>query len=211
MKPIRSGHGTGSGGPHVEVPLKDLRPANAEETAANLAERKRRGKPFVKGNRASAERVPTLALLGGIPAAELPELARRDVRKADRYRQRRVRETAGAHGYADAGTCAVLGSAALVLASQRQVATLAFKTGDPALHKLAADLAEKHSQLEIKAAFMAKDSAAARPRANPHTAAAALFSRPAPTRPADSVSALPTTATSSGENGSPKGDQEAKR
>jgi hypothetical protein len=62
-----------------------------------------------------------------------------------------------------------LGSAALVLASQRQVALLAFKKGDPALHKLAADLAEKHSQLELKAGFMAKDEAAARPK-DPHAA-----------------------------------------
>jgi hypothetical protein len=44
------------------------------------------------------------------------------------------------------------------------VAALAFQTGDPALHKLAADLAEKHSQLELKAGFMAKDEAAAKPK-----------------------------------------------
>lgn len=167
MSPVRNGHGSGAGTPHVEVPLKDLKPGNAEETARNLAERKSRGKPFTPGNRASAGRAPTLALLGGVPAADLPELARRDVRKADRYRQRRVREHGAAHGYASAGTCAILGSAALVLASQRQVATLAFKTGDPALHKLAADLAAQHSQLELKAAFLAKDEAAARPALDP--------------------------------------------
>jgi hypothetical protein len=159
---VRRGHGAGQGQPHVEVPLKDRRPANPHRTAANLAERKRRGKPFEKGNTAGAGRRPMLSLLA-VDAADVPEASRRDLRRAERYRQRRVREETVKYGYADAGTCAVLGSSALVLASQRQVALLAFKTGDPALHKLAADLAEKHSQLELKASFMAKDSAAAKP------------------------------------------------
>lgn len=165
LSPVRNGHGDGAGMPHVEIPLKDLTPGNAAATARNVAERKRRGKPFQKGNKASENRVPTLALLG-VPADLVPELARKDLRRADRYRQRRVREVAGAHGYASAGTCAVLGSAAIVLASQRQIALLAFQTGKPELHKLAADLAEKHSQLEIKAGFMAKDESAGRPRDN---------------------------------------------
>ena len=163
MTVVRNGHGQGAGMPHVEVPLKDRQPANPDETAANVAERKRRGKPFQRGNQAAKGRKPVLALLG-VAAAEVPEPSRRDLKRADRYRQRRVREVAGASGYASAGTCAVLGSAALVLASQRQVAALAFQTGDPALHKLAADLAEKHSQLELKAGFMARDEAAAKPK-----------------------------------------------
>jgi hypothetical protein len=163
ITPIRAGHGDGAGTPHVEVPLKDMRPANADDTATNLADRKRRGKPFEPGNRAAEGRKPVLALLA-VSADVVPEPSRRDLKRADRYRQRRVREVRIVHGYADAGTCAVLGSAALVLASQRQVAALAFQSGDPTLHKLAADLAEKHSQLEIKASFMAKDAAAARPK-----------------------------------------------
>lgn len=169
MDPIRKGHGTGADAPHIEVPLKDLRPNNAADTAANVARRKRRGRPFEKGNRAAADRAPVLALLG-VETGEIPELARKDLRKADRYRQRRVREVAGAHGYASAGTCAVLGSAAITLASQRQVAALAFQTGDPALHKLAADLAEKHSQLELKASFMARNEAAGKPKETPQQA-----------------------------------------
>jgi hypothetical protein len=168
---VRPGHGAGTGTPHLEIGFKDLRPANADETARNVAERKRRGKPFEPGNAAASGRRPKLALLG-VDEATMPELARNDLRRADRYRQRRVREVAGAHGYASAGTCAVLGSASLVLASQRQIAALAFQTGDPALHKLAADLAEKHSQLELKASFMAKDEAAARPRSQTATQAA---------------------------------------
>ncbi|HEY2406830.1 MAG TPA: hypothetical protein VGI10_12545 [Polyangiaceae bacterium] len=154
-----------AGQPHVEIPLKDLRPANPDETARNVAARKLRGKPFTLGNTVAVGRKPVLALLG-VDAESVPEPSRRDLKRADRYRQRRVREIAGAHGYASAGTCAVLGSAALVLASQRQVAALAFRTGDPALHKLAADLAEKHSQLELKAGFMAKDEAARQPKPN---------------------------------------------
>lgn len=163
ITPVRKGHGKGAGNPHVEIAIKDLVPMNADETAQNLAIRKRRGKPFEKDNKAAKGRVPTLALLG-VSADDVPDLSRNDLRKADRYRQRRVRELAGAHGYASAGTCAVLGSAALVLASQRQIALIAFQTGNPAMHKLAADLAEKHSQLEIKAGFMAKDEAASKPK-----------------------------------------------
>jgi hypothetical protein len=172
---VRSGHGAGAGTPHVEIALKDRKPANAAETATHLAERKRRGKPFQLGNRAAENRPPTLALLG-VSADAVPELARKDLRRADRYRQRRVREVAGAHGYASAGTCAVLGSAALVLASQRQIALLAFQTGKPELHKLAADLAEKHSQLELKASFMAKDESGGRPKQDPLAAARARIS-----------------------------------
>jgi hypothetical protein len=163
VNPVRTGHGSGEGTPHVEIALKDLKPSNPEDTARNLAERKRRGKPFQKGNKAAVGRAPSLALLG-VPAASVPAPSRSDLRKADSYRRRAVCELASAHGHASARTCADYGSAALVLASQRQVAALAFKTGDPALHKLAADLAEKHSQLEIKAAFVCKDDAAARPR-----------------------------------------------
>lgn len=161
MNPIRTGHGSGSNGPHVEIALKDQRPANADETAANLTERKRRGKPFAKGNRVGGRKLELVGL--GIAAAGIPELARRDLRKANAYRQRRVRELAAVNGCATAGCCAVLGSAAITLASHRQVAALAFQTGDPALHELAARLAEKHSQLEIKAAWLGKNEASARP------------------------------------------------
>lgn len=193
---VRNGHGNGAGQPHVELALKDLRPADADETARNVAERKRRGRPFQKGNKASSGRAPTLALLG-VREDDLPALARKDLRKADRYRQRRVREAAVVHGYASSGTCAVYGSAAIVLASQRQVALLAFKTGDPALHKLAADLAEKHSQLELKAGFMAKDEAAARPRSPAEATPWLIPTSTSPTkRPAPSD---PTPTTPPGE------------
>jgi hypothetical protein len=161
--PLRDGHGQGAAAPHVETPWKDLPAVNAAATASNVAERKRRGKPFQKGNKASAGRAPTLALLG-VKTAGIPEHSRNDLRKADRYRQRAVRELAAAHGYASARACAIQGSAALVLASQRQIAAKAFETGDPELHKLAADLADKHAQLELKADVTAQRAAAARPQ-----------------------------------------------
>lgn len=172
--PLRSGHGQGAASVHVEVPWKDLPPVNAAETAANVAERKRRGRPFQKGNRASADRAPTLALLG-VKADSIPEPSRSDLRKAESYRQRAVRELAAAHGYASARACAIQGSAALVLASQRQVAAKAFETGDPDLHKLAADLADRHAQLELKADVTAQRAAAARPKASSTETAAGLF------------------------------------
>ena len=160
---LRTGHGQGADAPHIETPWKDLGATDAAATASNVAERKRRGKPFQKGNTASAGRAPTLALLG-VKTAGIPEASRNDLRKADRYRQRAVRELAAAHGYASARACAIQGSAALVLASQRQIAAKAFETGDPELHKLAADLADKHAQLELKADVTAQRAAAAKPR-----------------------------------------------
>jgi hypothetical protein len=164
VNPIRKGHGAGSGTPHVEIALKDQAPANAEQTAANLAVRKRRGKPFERGNRVGGRKLELVGL--GIAVDGIPELARKDLRRANSYRQRRVREVVAVHKYASAGTCAVLGSAAITLASHRAVAALAFQTGDPGLHELAARLGEKHSQLELKAAWMAKNEAGSKPKAD---------------------------------------------
>lgn len=175
MTPVRPGHGTGAGTPHIEIPFDEQAPANPDQTAINLAERRKRGKPFEKNNGAGRGRRPVLALLGVDPAS-VPELARKDVRRADRYRRRRVAETTAVTGYTSAGAAAIFSSAALVLASARQVAAIAFQTGDPAMHKLAADLSEKHSQLEIKARWLAKDEAAARPASDPLAAARARIS-----------------------------------
>lgn len=173
---LRAGHGQGSNAPHVELPWKDQKPPDAARTATNVAERKRRGKPFQKGNRAAANRVPTLALLG-VRSDGVPELARKDLRRADSYRRRAVCELVSAYGYAGARACAVSSSAALVLASQRQVAALAFQTGDPALHKLAADLADKHAQLELKAEVLAQRAAGKQPPTDPHAAVFEAFGR----------------------------------
>jgi hypothetical protein len=162
MNPVRSGRDSKDGMPHVEVPLKDMRPANADQTAANLAESKRRGRPFQKGNRVGGRK---LALTGlGIASAGIPELARRELRKAESYRQRRVRELRAVHGYVSAGAEGLLGSAALVLASSKAVASEAFRTGNVELHELASRLIERASQIELKAEFLAKSDAAAKPR-----------------------------------------------
>ena len=162
MNPVRPGHGSGEGTPHVEIALKDQRPAKRGKKRPPISRSASEGaNRFQKGNRVGGRKLELVGL--GIAAAGIPELARKDLRRANAYRQRRVREVATVNGHATAGCCAILGSAAITLASHRQVAALAFQTGDPALHELAARLAEKHSQLEIKATWLGKNEAGSRP------------------------------------------------
>jgi hypothetical protein len=164
--PMRKGHGAGAGQPHPEFPWDEQQPSDASATAANLALRRVRGRPFQRGNKAAVDRVPNAALLG-VDANDIPELTRKDIRKAERLRKRRCAETVATTGYVSAGSSAIFGSAALAHVASRRVYALAFAKDDPALYKLAADLSEKHAQLEVKARWMAKDEAASRP-ANPN-------------------------------------------
>jgi hypothetical protein len=160
--PMRDGHGKGRGQPHVELAWKDQKPSNPDATAENLASRRARGRPFQRGNTAAVGRVPNVALLG-VDASQIPELTRKDIRKAERLRRRRCSETAATTGYVSAGSSAIHGSAALAHVASRRVYALAFAADDPALYKLAADLSDRHAQLEIKARWLAKDEAASRP------------------------------------------------
>lgn len=157
--PMRSGHGAGSGQPHPEFPWDEQEATDARGTAENLASRRVRGRPFQRGNTAATNRVPNVALLGVDPS-QIPEPTRRDIRKAERYRKRRCSETVATTGYVSAGASAIFGSASLAHVASRRVYAQAFATDDPALYKLAADLSDKHAQLEVKARWMAKDEAA---------------------------------------------------
>lgn len=158
MNIVRGGRDSKPGQPHAEVAFKDMRPANPEQTAVNLSRFKRRGQPFAKGNRCGGRRLELTGL--GLSQAGMPEVARKELRKAETYRQRRVRELTAVYGYVSAGASAMLGSAAIALASSKQVAGEAFRTGDTALHELAIRIAEKASQLELKAVFMARNDTA---------------------------------------------------
>lgn len=164
MPPLREGHGQGAGRPHIEVlpPDEHVTP-NAAETAANLAERRRRGRPFEPGNRAAAGRRPKLALLGVTVDATDPRYALA-LRRAGRYRRRRCSELAAVHGYVSAGVSSLIASAALALCASRYLYELAAETGDADTLKRASALSNDARQNELAAWELASREAAGRPK-----------------------------------------------
>lgn len=173
--PIERSHGR----PYPQAPRADELPAtNAAETAANLAERRRRGRPFERGNQAAKGRRPALALLG-IEVEAADPVYQRMLRHAHRYRRRRVSELHAVHGYVSAGAAGLLASAALALAGSRYAYALAAKGGKEAASwlKLGATLADSARNAELSAVEVAKRDAAGKPK--PATAYPWL----APTRP----------------------------
>jgi hypothetical protein len=162
---LRTGHGTGAGVPRVEVlPHDELPAVNANETAAHLAERRAKGRPFERGNRAAAGRRPKLALLGVSVDAADPRYAL-SLRRAGRYRKRRCSEIAAVHGYVSAGASSLIASASLALSASRYLYEVAAETGDADTLKRASALANDARQNELAAWELAAKEAAARPAA----------------------------------------------
>lgn len=158
------------------------------------------------GRRGGAKKAGTTALASklGLTTAFTDARFNRYRSAAENFARLHVRDLARTAG---GGTCgpapsSVVWSAALQLAGSR----FAFEVlGDLALGSRLADA----SRANLLSAFeLCAREAATRPRQNPHTTAAALFARPATTSPAQAVSALPTTTSTSGVNGAPKGGQE---
>lgn len=148
---LRAGHGAGKGAPRVEVtPADEMPTPNANETAANLASRRGRGRPFEPGNRAAAGRRPKLALLGVTVDAADPRYAL-SLRRAGRYRRRRCAELAAVHGYVSAGAASMIASASLALCASRYLYELAATTGDADTLKRASALANDARQNELAA------------------------------------------------------------
>jgi hypothetical protein len=146
------------------LPPDELPAANPDETAAALASRRDRGRPFAAGNTAAKGRRPKLALLGVNLDATDPAYAL-CLRQASRWRKRRCSELAAlAGGYLSAGASSLVASAALALASSRYLYGVAAKTGDPALMKQASALANDSRQNELAAHELCLREAAARPR-----------------------------------------------
>lgn len=183
--PIRTAHGKGASAVlRVEaMQLDELPPMNAEDTGQGLAMARRRGAPFTKGNKAAANRKPALCQLG-VPLDTSDPRYRSAMRKAERYRARRVRETAVAHGgHLSAGPSAMFASAARALAASIVVNLLAGETlaaGDTKaaadLFKVAASLADSSRQQELTAVGLAAREAAARPK-DPAAAVKAMRAR----------------------------------
>jgi hypothetical protein len=166
---LRNGHGNGAGVPRVEVlPPDELPAVDAHDTAAKLAERQRRGRPFEQGNRASAGRKPKLALLG-VPADATDPRYALALRRASRYRKRRCSELAVAHGYVSAGASSLIASAALALSASRFLYEIAAETGDAATLKQASALANDARQNELAAwELAARESGARKGRPDPN-------------------------------------------
>lgn len=163
---LRSAHGAGADALlRAECPpLDELPPLNAADTAVGLALRAGRGRPFERGNKAAVGRKPALALLG-VPIEASDPRYRRALRKANAYRQRRVRELAIMHGgELGAGPSAMLANSALALAASRVLYELGSVTLDPATLKQAAALADSARQQELTAVALAEREAAARPK-----------------------------------------------
>jgi hypothetical protein len=170
---LRKAHGAGAPALlRVETPpIDELAAPNASDTVQGLAEAKRRGRPFEKGNVAAKGRKPMLAGLG-LDASD-PRY-RRALKKAERLRQRRVRELAVMHGgYLSAGVAAMLGSSARALASSLVLHELAderLKAGTAKANREAANLlaqaarlADSSRQQELTALAIAEREAKSRP------------------------------------------------
>ena len=171
---LRTAHGTGTAALlRVErLPLDEEVPLNAADTERGLAEAKRRGRPFEKGNRAAENRKPALALLG-VPLDSADPRCRAALRQANSLRRRRVRELAIQHGgHLGAGPCAMLGSSARALAASTVLYTLATealaagKTKEATdLFQASAQLADKSRQQELTAVAIAAREAVASEKA----------------------------------------------
>jgi hypothetical protein len=146
----------------VEVlPADELPTPNAHETAANLAIKTARGRPFARGNRAAVGRRPKLALLG-VPVDSADPRYALALRRAARYRKRRCAELAAVHGHVSAGASSLIASASLALCASRYLYEVAAETGDPDTLRRASALANDARQGELAAWELASREAKAR-------------------------------------------------
>jgi hypothetical protein len=165
---IRTAHGAArEGGSTVVVetrPLDEIIPGNAADTAANLASRRVRGRPFERGNQAAKGRKPALAGLG-VEADPADPAYKRALGRANRYRRRRCSELAAVYGgYLSSGAAGLIASAALALGASRYLYERAGTTGDTSLLAQAARLADSAKGLEIAAIDIAQREQAQRPK-----------------------------------------------
>lgn len=161
---IRAAHGNGASALlRVETPpLDELPTPNAHDTDQGLALASRRGRPFQPGNAAAANRRPKMARAGlEVPKGDPAWL--RFEKQSRRWVQRRCRELAILHGgYLGSGPSSMLASAGLALASSRFAYAKGAETGDIALLKQGAQLADYARQQELTAVALAERESAGR-------------------------------------------------
>jgi len=168
---LRRAHGKGAGALlRAETrPLDEIPALNAADTDRALALAERRGRPFTRGNRAASGRRPALALLG-VPLDASDPRYRAAMRRADRYRRRRVRElTVQSGGFLGSGVAALLATSARALAASTVLYTLAGEALARGEHKVSADLMTSGARLgdaarqaELTAVGLAAREASAR-------------------------------------------------
>lgn len=162
--------------PRLEVKeFNKLPHPNANETAANLATRRQRGRPFEAGNKAATGRRPKLALLGVEIDSEDPAY-QRSLRLASRYRKRRCSELYVIYGYVSSGASGMIASAALAMAGSRYIYGLYSKdTKNLALIREASKLATEARMHEAAAMELCQREAAARPKSATDPLAAFMY------------------------------------
>lgn len=171
---LRTAHGNNSKALLVaeRPPIDELPPLNAGDTEEGeaLAAGRRNGgtpgSPFKPGNKMAAGRKPSLCLLG-VPVTTSDPRYRSALRKANTYRQVRIRELATQHGgHLGAGPSAMLASSARALASSillNELGAEALAAGTAkairnasGLLALAARLADSSRQQELTAVALAE-------------------------------------------------------
>lgn len=160
---LRTGHGTGTGVPRVEVLPPDELPSATPSIAAPL-DRTPDGR-FAPGNAAGRAKRVRPGVRGSVGLDKADPRYRSFARWGARYGAHRRRELAHAHGgHLSAGASAIIESAAQAMAASRYVQQLAAECGDPELFRQAANLASTARQHELAAWELAAREAQARPR-----------------------------------------------
>lgn len=159
---LRTAHGAAAEGGALlvaETPvLGEMKPLSVGDTERGLALRASRGRPFQKGNRAGADRGPSLTRITADPSA--PEEVRRTNRKAMTLKHQRERELSVQHGGERPSSAVRVEIKAWAEATAW--AEVYAREGD--IIKATA-LREKASAFGLKAIAIAEREAAARPRA----------------------------------------------
>jgi hypothetical protein len=146
---VRTGHGAGSGTPHVEVsPPDELSPATPAITVR--AERNTNG-TFAAGNTVARSKRCRVGNRGSTAVRTDPSYAPFE-RYGKRYASHRRSELALAHGGTiSAGVGGLIETASVQLAQSRFLAAKAAETADGAMMKLSSGLANDARQNELAA------------------------------------------------------------
>jgi hypothetical protein len=177
---LRSGHGTGSGSPRIEVLPPDELPQGVQANPLASARDERRADgtfaPGARtmqsaGGRATAGKTRLSARLGlaTLPAGDAFSVYRRAAATFRRVQCASLARSVGG-GVCGPGPSSVVASAALALAWSRYLSDEAARTGDPELAMRSARLGETSRQHLLAAHELAAREAAARPAPDPHAA-----------------------------------------
>jgi hypothetical protein len=160
---LRTGHGSGTGQPRIEVLPPDELPS-ATPVLAGRSNRDAAGR-FAPGNTEGQNKRVKPGVRGALGLERADARYKPFARWGARYGAHRRRELAQAHGGSiSAGVGAIVESAAQAMAASRFVQMLAAEKGDAELFKQASSLASTARQHELAAWELSAREAQARPR-----------------------------------------------